>query len=104
MLAKITAKNQLTLPKRVVQALGSPTYLEVEVQDGRLILTPLGLARPMPFAASWRRSALQRRTSPTRLPPPDASTDIRAVFDTNILVSALVFSVSELKNTLDGDG
>jgi len=40
MLAKITAKNQLTLPKRVVQALGSPTYLEVEVQDGRLILTP----------------------------------------------------------------
>jgi hypothetical protein len=44
MLAKITAKNQLTLPKRVVQALGSPTYLEVEVQDGRLILTPPGVS------------------------------------------------------------
>ena len=44
MLAKITAKNQLTLPKRVVEALGSPTYLEVEVQDGRLILTPPGVS------------------------------------------------------------
>jgi hypothetical protein len=40
MLAKITSKNQLALPKRVVQALCSPTHLEVEVQDGRLILTP----------------------------------------------------------------
>jgi bifunctional DNA-binding transcriptional regulator/antitoxin component of YhaV-PrlF toxin-antitoxin module len=44
MLAKITSKNQLTLPKRVVESLGSPAYLEVEVQDGRLILTPPGVA------------------------------------------------------------
>ena len=44
MLAKINAKNQLTLPKRVIEALGSPTYLEVEVQDGRLILTPPGVS------------------------------------------------------------
>ena len=43
MLAKLTAKNQITLPKRALEALGagpSPTYFEVDVADGRLILTP----------------------------------------------------------------
>ena len=43
MLAKLTAKNQLTLPKRALEALGSeptPTYFEVEVRDGSILLTP----------------------------------------------------------------
>jgi hypothetical protein len=43
MLAKLTAKNQLTLPKRALDALGTsetPTHFEVEVDDGRIILTP----------------------------------------------------------------
>ena len=43
MLAKLTAKNQLTLPKRALDALGvsgAPTHFEVEVHDGRIILTP----------------------------------------------------------------
>jgi bifunctional DNA-binding transcriptional regulator/antitoxin component of YhaV-PrlF toxin-antitoxin module len=43
MLAKMTTKNQLTLPKRVLDALGpapAPRYFEVEVQGGRIILTP----------------------------------------------------------------
>lgn len=43
MLAKLTAKNQLTLPKRALDALGTaatPSHFEIEVQDGRLILTP----------------------------------------------------------------
>jgi bifunctional DNA-binding transcriptional regulator/antitoxin component of YhaV-PrlF toxin-antitoxin module len=43
MLAKLTTKNQLTLPKRALEALGpepAPRYFEVEVQDGRIILTP----------------------------------------------------------------
>lgn len=41
MLAKLTAKNQLTLPKRVLEALGgAPTYFEVEAVEGRLVLTP----------------------------------------------------------------
>lgn len=41
MLAKLTAKNQLTLPKRALDALGTsvaPEYFEVE--DGRIVLTP----------------------------------------------------------------
>jgi len=43
MLAKLTAKNQITLPKRALDSLGAgpaPTYFEVDVADGRLILTP----------------------------------------------------------------
>ena len=43
MLAKLTAKNQLTLPRRALDALGTsdaPTYFEVEVDEGRIILTP----------------------------------------------------------------
>lgn len=40
MLAKITAKNQLTVPKSVTNAIGPVEYLEVEVEGGRIILTP----------------------------------------------------------------
>jgi hypothetical protein len=43
MLAKLTSKNQLTLPKRALASLGpvpSSGYFEVEVRDGRIILTP----------------------------------------------------------------
>lgn len=40
MLAKITSKNQLTLPKQVVDALGKPSYFEIEVEGDRLVLTP----------------------------------------------------------------
>ena len=46
MLAKLTAKNQVTLPKRALDALGTleaPTYFEVAVEEGRIILTPAGL-------------------------------------------------------------
>lgn len=40
MLAKMTSKNQLTLPKRITEAVGSPDYFQVEAKDGRIILTP----------------------------------------------------------------
>jgi bifunctional DNA-binding transcriptional regulator/antitoxin component of YhaV-PrlF toxin-antitoxin module len=43
MLAKLTAKNQLTLPKRALESLGvdpPPTYFDIEIDDGRIILTP----------------------------------------------------------------
>ena len=39
MLAKITTKNQLTLPKAVMQQIGKPEYVDVE--NGRIILTPM---------------------------------------------------------------
>ena len=40
MLAKLTPENQLTLPKQAVDALGSPAFVEVIVEPGRLVLTP----------------------------------------------------------------
>ena len=45
MLAKMTSKNQLTLPKRITEAVGTPEYFEVEARDGRIILTPVRIQR-----------------------------------------------------------
>lgn len=45
MLAKITSKNQLTLPKSVTQAVGATTYFDVEARDGQIILTPVRIQR-----------------------------------------------------------
>lgn len=44
-LAKITAKNQLTLPKSLTQAVGATEYFDVEARDGQLILTPVRIQR-----------------------------------------------------------
>ena len=41
MLAKRTSKNQLTLPRAIVQAVGEAEYFEVAVDAGRVILTPV---------------------------------------------------------------
>lgn len=41
MLAKLTAKNQLTLPKAIVAQIGAADYFEVEASDGRIVLTPV---------------------------------------------------------------
>lgn len=45
MLAKLTAKNQLTLPKSVTQALGPAEYFDVEAREGQIILTPVRIQR-----------------------------------------------------------
>lgn len=45
MLAKLTAKNQLTLPKRVTDAIGPAEYFEVAAQDGQIVLTPVRIQR-----------------------------------------------------------
>lgn len=45
MLAKITSKNQLTLPKAVVSAVGAAEYFEVEVRQGQIVLTPVRIQR-----------------------------------------------------------
>ena len=37
MLAKITSKNQLTLPKAVIDALDPVEYFDVEVRDGQSV-------------------------------------------------------------------
>jgi hypothetical protein len=45
MLAKLTSKNQLTLPKAVTDEVGPAEYFEVETRDGRIVLTPVRLVR-----------------------------------------------------------
>ncbi len=45
MLAKMTAKNQLTLPKSVTNALGPVEYFDVQSKGGQIILTPVRIQR-----------------------------------------------------------
>lgn len=45
MLAKLTAKNQLTLPKAATAAVGPVEYFEVETRDGVIVLTPVRIQR-----------------------------------------------------------
>ncbi|MFP5382362.1 MAG: AbrB/MazE/SpoVT family DNA-binding domain-containing protein, partial [Gammaproteobacteria bacterium] len=45
MLAKMTSKNQLTLPKSVTNALGEVEYFDVQTRDGQVILTPVRIQR-----------------------------------------------------------
>jgi len=40
-LAKLTSKNQLTLPKAVVSSVDAAEYFDVTVENGRIILTPV---------------------------------------------------------------
>ncbi len=41
MLAKLSCKNQLTLPKSVTAAVASAEYFDVMVRDGQIVLTPV---------------------------------------------------------------
>lgn len=45
MLAKRTSKNQLTLPKAIVQEVGEAEYYDVTIEDGRIVLTPVIVQR-----------------------------------------------------------
>mgnify|MGYP003331215990 FL=1 len=45
MLAKLTTKNQLTLPIRVVAEVGAEDYFDVEVRNGQIVLTPVRIQR-----------------------------------------------------------
>ncbi len=45
MLAKMTSKNQLTLPKAVTNAVGAAEYFDVQARDGQIILTPVRIQR-----------------------------------------------------------
>ena len=41
MLAKLTTKNQITLPRKVVQEFVGIEYFDADVQDGRIVLSPV---------------------------------------------------------------
>ena len=41
MLAKLNSENQLTLPQSIVQQMDNPSYFEVTLENGKVILTPV---------------------------------------------------------------
>ena len=41
MLAKMTSKNQITIPKKIIEQLPDVLYFEVELKDGVVMLKPL---------------------------------------------------------------
>ena len=61
MLAKMTAKNQLTLPKSVTNALGATEYFDVQTRDGQIILTPVRIQRADAVRAKLAELDLQEQ-------------------------------------------
>lgn len=45
MLAKLTSKNQLTLPRAVLAAVEGAEYFDVVEENGRIVLTPVRISR-----------------------------------------------------------
>jgi len=45
MLAKMTSKNQITLPKAVLGEVSAAEYFEVSAEAGRIVLTPVRVER-----------------------------------------------------------
>ena len=41
MLAKMTSKNQITIPKKIMDQMPRVKYFEVEIKDGKIELKPL---------------------------------------------------------------
>lgn len=41
MLIKLNAKNQITLSKRLMQAVGPTDYFDVQAKGGQIVLTPV---------------------------------------------------------------
>ena len=82
MLAKITSKNQLTLPKSVTQAVGATEYFDVEARAGQIILTPVRIQRAdavraqlarldlgdddLAAAVAWARATRVKRVAETK--------------------------------------
>ena len=52
MLAKLTSKNQITLPKAVVSKFPGAEYFSVREEDGQIILKPV---RMHSLDAVWRK-------------------------------------------------
>jgi hypothetical protein len=45
MLAKMTSKNQITLPKAIVSEVQASEYFDVAVVNGRIVLTPVQIRK-----------------------------------------------------------
>ena len=66
MLAKRTSKNQVTLPKAIVQTVGEADYYDVTVQDGKIVLTPVRLQQADAVLSRHPRLKQHLNKIPTR--------------------------------------
>jgi len=55
MLAKKSSKNQVTLPKRIVEGLPETDYFDVSLKGGAVVLRPVRGAEPSRYLATARR-------------------------------------------------
>jgi hypothetical protein len=60
-IAKLTSKNQLTLPKSVTAAVGSAEYFDVETRNGQIVLTPVRIQRGDSVRAKLAELNLQEK-------------------------------------------
>ena len=61
MLAKLTAKNQLTLPKAVTKAIGPVEYFDVQAKGRQIVLTPVRIQRADAVRAKLAELDLQEQ-------------------------------------------
>lgn len=61
MLAKMTSKNQLTLPKSVTAAVGPAEYFDVQAKGGQIILTPVRIQQASAVRAKLAELDLQEQ-------------------------------------------
>jgi len=55
MLTKRTAKNQVTLPKSIVQAVGDADYYDVSTENGCIVLAPVRIQQADAVRTKLRR-------------------------------------------------
>lgn len=58
MLCKRTIKNQITLPKKIMERFGNVEYFEAETEDDRIILTPVKISPLRKITLSGIRSQI----------------------------------------------
>ena len=58
--AKLTSKNRVTLPQSVIAAIGATEYFDVEVKDGRIVLSPVRIQRGNALRAKLAKLDLQK--------------------------------------------
>jgi hypothetical protein len=60
-LAKLTSRNRLTLPRSLISAVGAADYFEVQVKDGQIILTPVRTQRADAVRSKFEELALNEQ-------------------------------------------
>jgi len=64
MLAKKTSKNQITLPKKIIQALPETVYFDVTLGSGCIMLRPVSITEPGSKLATVRRKIRELGLTP----------------------------------------